>query len=83
MGMFCYLNPANQKQRYWTMSTTDAGIPAGWVLTSGSDGGSDEHQQVYKAGINSGGFPSYGDLTTNPTWPNGIMGGAGGGKPTG
>ena len=83
MGYFVFLHPTNGKLKYTTMSATDANVPAGYVLTSGSDGTQDERQQQYKAGVNSGGFPSYGDLTTNPTWPNGIMGGAGGGKPTG
>jgi hypothetical protein len=82
MGYYVWLGPV-KGQKYTTMLASDPNVPAGYVLTSGSDGGSDEHQQVYKAGVNSGGFQKYGDLTTNPTWPNGILNGGSGGKATG
>ena len=83
MPLLRYYDPANPKQQYQTASASDPGIPAGWLDTQGSDGATPEALKVYTPGIASGGFPAYGDLTTNPTWPNGILGGYGGGKSTG
>jgi hypothetical protein len=66
--------------RYQTAIINDPNIPPGYVDSQGSDGATPEALKVYTPGINSGGYPPYGDLTTNPTWPNGIMNGYGGGK---
>jgi hypothetical protein len=82
MGYYVWINPANQRQKYTTMLASDPNVPAGYILTSGSDGTADQPQQTIKAGINSGGFPQYGDLTSNAAWPNGILGGYQGGKRT-
>jgi hypothetical protein len=69
------------------MSSSDPAIPAGWLDTQGSDGATPEALQIYVAGQASGGYPKYqssqNEFTVNPTWPNGIMNGYGGGKATG
>jgi len=83
MPSLVYYNPSNPSQKYYTISATDANIPAGYKDSQGSDGAIPEALKVYTPGINSGGYPKYGDLTTNPTWPNGIFGGYGGGKASG
>ena len=79
MGYYVFLHPTNGKLKYTTMSATDSNVPAGWVLTSGSDGTQDERQQQYKAGVNSGGYPAYtndaGMVATQPNHPNGILAG--------
>lgn len=82
MPLLRYYNPANPKQQYQTSSAADPNIPAGWLDTQGSDGAIPEALKQYYAGTASGGYPSYGDLTTNVKWPNGILGGYGGGKAT-
>ncbi len=84
MPLLRYYNPASPKQQYQTISSSDPNIPAGYLNTQGSDGAIPEALKVIAGpGLASGGYPAYGDLTTNPTWPNGILGGYGGGKPTG
>lgn len=83
MASLVFYNPANPKQRFLTMSASDPAIPAGWLNSQGSDFATPEALKVYSVGIASGGYPPYGDLTTNPTWPNGILGGYGGGKAKG
>lgn len=50
---YVFLNPNNFHQSYVTTSRTDANIPAGYVLTSGSDGAPDAALQRYVAGVNS------------------------------
>jgi hypothetical protein len=68
-----FYNPANPKQQYQTISASDPNIPSGWLDTQGSDGAIPEAMKVYSVGTASGGFPAYGDLTTNVRWPNGII----------
>jgi hypothetical protein len=80
MPILIYYNPANPKQKYQTSSASDPNIPAGYVDSQGSDGATPEALKQYFAGIASGGYPPYGDLTTNPSWPNGIVNDMGGGK---
>ena len=80
MPILCFYDPAHPKTKYWTISASDPGIPAGYLNSQGSDGAIPEAMKVYSVGTASGGFPPYGDLTTNPTWPNGVLGGYGGGK---
>ena len=75
-----YYNPANPKQQYQTISASDPNIPAGWLDTQGSDGAIPEALKIYSVGTASGGYPKYGDLTTNPTWPNGILNSPSGNK---
>lgn len=68
-----------------TISATDPNIPAGYVDTQGSDRATPMALQVYSAGVNSGGFPIYGDPANAaplPQQPNGILGGYVGGKAT-
>jgi hypothetical protein len=81
MPSLVFFNPLNPKQKFYTMLVNDPAIPAGWLNSQGSDGATPEALQIYVAGLASGGYPAYGDLTTNPTWPNGIINGYGGGKP--
>jgi hypothetical protein len=72
-----YVSPTNYHTQYVTSITNDPNVPAGYILTSGSDGMADVPQQQYMAGINSGGFPSYtGDQTqksVSSKWINGIL----------
>ena len=91
MAPYVWANPNNWSQTYSTMLNPDAGVPAGWVLESGSDGAPDAALQTDVAGVNSGGFPPY---TEDPgqaavgaalkaegrgDWINGILGGGIGG----
>lgn len=79
-----YLNPNNYRQQYVTAIANDPNVPAGWILTGGSDGAPDAALQTMRAGINSGGFPAYtGDPSQRPDWPNGIFTSKPGGAPTG
>ena len=62
------------------MTLNDPNIPAGYVDSQGSDGAIPEALKIYSLGTASGGYPKYGDLTTNPTWPNGIINSPSGNK---
>lgn len=82
-----FYNPANPKQQYWTSVPDDPNIPAGYLDSQGSDGAIPEAVQVFRAGVNNQGAggpdPSNGDpqqIVDQPTWPNGILNGYGGGK---
>ena len=48
-----WLNPNNFSQQYVTGLINDPNVPAGYILTSGSDGAADASLQQYVAGINS------------------------------
>jgi len=50
---FVWLNPQNFKQQYITTLRNDPNIPAGYVLSSGSDGAPDAALQQFVAGVNS------------------------------
>lgn len=79
-----YVNPANYGQKYVTTVRADPNVPAGWILTSGSDGAQDMPIQQLQAGINSGGFPAYTrDPSQRSDWPNGVFTSKPGGSPTG
>lgn len=86
MGYYVWLSPTNQRLKYVTMLAVDPNVPAGYFLTSGSDGTADQPQQQYKAGVNSGGFPAYtndaNQTASQPNWPNGILGNFSGNKTT-
>ena len=67
------------KKTYVTTITNDPGAPAGYLLSNTADGSSqfadgvtDQNMQTQVAGVNSGGYPSYGLAVPNP---NGILGG--------
>lgn len=91
-----WYNPANPKQQYFTiLGPGDPGIPAGWIDSQGCDGAQPEALQHFRAGVNNQGagaaptqLPGYTDgdpqqRIDQPNWPNGILNGYGGGKPTG
>lgn len=93
MPRLVYFNPNNFKQTYTTALINDPNVPAGYVLSSGSDGAPDAALQQYVAGVNSGGYPAYTGDTTQDTvatnlkaagarylWVNGILGGGAGDK---
>ena len=69
--------------QYIATSTSDPNIPAGFVLTGGSDGAEDSALQVFQTGYHSGGFPVIAIPDPNDTQaaayggkaPNGILGG--------
>jgi hypothetical protein len=83
MPILVWVNPNNYHQKYISGYLGDPGVPAGYILTGGSDGATDEALKHYDAGVNSGGFPKYtGDPTQRSDWPNGILGGYPGGKIT-
>jgi len=87
MAKYVWLNTANLRQRYITSIADDPNVPAGYVLSSGSDGAPDAALRQFTAGINSGGFPAYtGDAAqaANPQgWINGIFTSKPGGAKTG
>jgi hypothetical protein len=79
MPRLVYISPTNYRVQYVTALVNDPNVPAGYILTSGSDGAPDQALQQYVAGVNSGGFPAYtGDPTqaaVSPNhWINGILG---------
>lgn len=84
MPRLVYVSPTDYALKYVTALVNDPGVPAGYILTSGSDGAADAALQQYVAGINSGGYPAYtGDPTqaaVNPRYINGIIGGGTGDK---
>ena len=74
MPRLVWVNPANFKQQYVTALISDPNVPAGYILTAGSDGAQDQPLQTVRAGINSGGFPGYTEDPSQRTdWPNGIF----------
>lgn len=72
-----WANPNNFKQLYVTSFYGDPGVPAGYVLESGSDGAPDAALIQFMGGLNSGGFPAYtGDpsqVAAQPKYINGIL----------
>lgn len=76
---------------YYTAIFNDPNVPAGWLDTQTSDGSQPLAVQVYRAGVNNQGAGAIGGATDGdpqqridqPDWPNGILNGYGGGKPTG
>lgn len=88
LGSYVWIHPTapTRTNQYKTMLANDPGVPAGYILTSGSDYAADERQQSLVAGVNSGGFPSYtndaGQVAAQPNWPNGILGNFSGNKTT-
>lgn len=90
MPIYCWINPATNL-RYWTALAHDPNVPAGYVLTSGSDGAPDAALQNYQAGVNNQGAGQVGGVYTDgdpqqridqPHWPNGILGTNPGNKTT-
>lgn len=74
MPIYCYFNPNQPSQKYWTALVNDPNIPAGYLDSQGSDGAIPAATQRYVAGVNSGGFPKYkGDPTQRSDYPNGIL----------
>lgn len=53
MPRLVWVNPANFRQQYVTALMNDPHVPAGYILTSGSDGATDSALQQYVAGVNS------------------------------
>lgn len=53
MPRLVYVNSLNFRQQYVTALIGDPNVPAGYVLTSGSDGAEDSALQQFVAGINS------------------------------
>lgn len=53
MPRLVWVNPANFRQQYVTALVADPNVPAGFILTSGSDGATDAPLQQFVAGINS------------------------------
>ena len=53
MSRLVWLNPNNFHQQYVTAIVNDPNVPAGYILTGGSDGAADSALQQYVAGINS------------------------------
>jgi len=53
MPRLVWVNPVNFRLTYVTAINNDPGVPAGYVLTSGSDGAMDSALQQYMAGLNS------------------------------
>lgn len=79
MALYVWVNPNNFKSpNYQTCIANDPNVPAGYILTGGSDGAQDMPSQQYVAGINSGGFPAYTEdpsqVAAQPNWINGIFG---------
>jgi hypothetical protein len=53
MPRLVWVSPTNFKVQYVTGQINDPNVPAGYILTSGSDGAPDEALQQFVAGINS------------------------------
>lgn len=75
MSAYVWIN-LTTKARYMTAIPNDVNVPAGYVLTSGSDGAPDAALKVYTGGLASGGFPAYNGYTDGSGTgqnPNGIL----------
>ena len=48
-----WVDPTNFHNQYVTALANDGNVPAGYILTSGSDGAPDAALQTYLAGVNS------------------------------
>jgi hypothetical protein len=53
MPRYVWLSPTNTKTQYVTALRNDPNVPAGFILTSGSDGAPDQALQQFVGGINS------------------------------
>lgn len=87
MSGYVWIQPGT-KNRYVTAVPNDPNVPAGYILSNTGDGSlqcvdglTDQNMQTLKAGLASGGFPSYygytdglGSDTNVPNNPNGWLG---------
>ena len=53
MPRLVWLSPTNTKVQYVTAIVNDPNVPAGFILTGGSDGAPDAALQQFVAGVNS------------------------------
>ena len=53
MPRLVWISPTNFKTQYVTALVNDPNVPAGYILTSGSDGAPDQALQQYVGGLNS------------------------------
>lgn len=53
MPRLVWLSPTNTKVQYVTALVNDPNVPAGFILTSGSDGAPDQALQQFVGGLNS------------------------------
>lgn len=75
MSAYVWIN-LTTKARYYTSVQNDPNVPAGYVLTSGSDGAPDSALKTFMGGLASGGFPAYNGYTDGSGTgqnPNGIL----------
>lgn len=75
MSAYVWLSPDNTI-KYMTSILNDPNVPAGYVLTSGSDGAPDAALKTYEGGLASGGYPAYNGYTDGSGTganPNGIL----------
>lgn len=75
MSAYVWIN-LTTKLRYMTAIKDDPSVPAGYVLTSGSDGAPDAALKTYTGGLASGGHPAYNGYTDGSGTgqnPNGIL----------
>lgn len=75
MSAYVWVN-LTTKLRYMTAIPNDPNVPAGYVLTSGSDGAPDAALKTYTGGLASGGYPAYSGYGNGEglgSNPNGIL----------
>ncbi len=73
MSAFVWRSADNTKT-YMTSIPNDPNVPAGYVLTSGSDGAPDAALKTFEGNQMSGGYPAYNSYSDGST-SNGILGG--------
>lgn len=79
MSAYVFVQASNPRNQYMTSNPNDPNVPAGYVLTTTSDGSAqivdgehDQNVRTYTGGLWSGGFPAYNGYTDGSA-TNGIL----------
>ncbi len=60
MSRYVWVSSTDTRSRYYTDVAADPNAPAGYVLSSSTDGSADRDFKTFSAGAYSGGYPAYG-----------------------
>jgi hypothetical protein len=81
MSAYCWVDPANPRNRYYTAVHDDPNHPVTYILSATSDGScqcvdglTDKNVRQYTGGLWSGGYPPYNGYSDGSA-SNGILGG--------
>ena len=71
MSRYVWVSSTDTRSRYYTDVAADPNAPAGYVLSSSTDGSADRDFKVFEAGNYSGGWPPYGNAADAGTGSGG------------